>query len=300
MAGSDELTPFKAAARILDWLEAIGELTLPINLDLVRQMLPTTPFGKGAVLLEPAPVTWGSSEGALVRNPDNPNEWGIFYNAKARPERQRFTLAHELGHFVLHRNSHASFNCDKESIYTGADTLKLIEREADEFASNLLMPGDLLRQRITGKRIDFHLLGELAKEFGVSLEAMCIRLIKFTEQRAVLVYWDYGYLKYQWRSQSAIKTRVRLRSTDDPQEPLPDTLAADEDIVQEWDGIQMSAYHWCSSEPPGITLREMKHSYPGGNRVLSLLVLESAAPRSFVGSGWEDERDEDSYDRFTR
>ena len=298
MAGSDELTPFKAAARVLDWLEAIGELTLPINLDLVRQMLPTTPFGKGAVLLEPAPVTWGSSEGALVRNPNNPNEWGIFYNAKARPERQRFTLAHDLGHFVLHRDSHASFNCDKESIYTGADTLKLIEREADEFASNLLMPGDLLRQRITGKRIDFHLLGELAKEFGVSLEAMCIRLIKFTEQRAVLVYWDYGYLKYQWRSQPAIQTRVRLRSTDDPQEPLPDTLAADEDIVQEWDGIQMPAENWCSSEPPGITLREMKHSFPSGNRVLSLLVLESAAPGSFAGSGWEDERDEDSYDRF--
>ena len=74
----------------------------------------------------------------------------------------------------------------------------------------------------------------------------------------MLVHWDYGYLKYQWRSQSAIKTRVRLRSTDDPQEPLPDTLAADEDIVQEWDGIQMPAENWCSSEPPGITLREMK------------------------------------------
>jgi hypothetical protein len=298
MVGSNEPTPFKAAATILKWLDAIGELTLPINLDLVRQMLPTTPFGKGAVLLEPAPVTWGSSEGALVRNPDNPNEWGIFYNDKARPERQRFTLAHELGHFVLHRNSHASFNCDKESIYTGADTLKQIEREADDFASNLLMPGDLLRQRITGKRIDFHLLGELAKEFGVSLEAMCIRLIKFTEQRAVLVYWDYGYLKYQWRSQSAIRTRVRLRSTDDPQEPLPDTLSANEAIVQEWDGIQMPAQRWCSSEPAGITLREMKHSYPSGNRVLSLLVLESAAPRSFAGSGWEDEHTPDSYDRF--
>ena len=42
---------------------------------------------------------------------------------------------------------------------------------------------------------------------------------------------------------------------------------------------------WCSSEAPGITLREMKHSYPGGNRVLSLLVLESAAPRGFAGAG---------------
>lgn len=42
----------------------------------------------------------------------------------------------------------------------------------------------------------------------------------------------------------------------------------------------------------------MKHSYPGGNRVLSLLVLESAAPRSFAGSGFEDEETKDSYDRF--
>ena len=49
----------------------------------------------------------------------------------------------------------------------------------------------------------------------------------------------------------------------------------------------MPAYHWCSSEPPGITLREMKHSFPSGNRVLSLLVLESTVPRSFAGSGWD-------------
>ena len=255
----------------------------------------------GAVLI---PIYWGGDkvghENAMsVYLPESKVSM-VLFNVGCRLDDFSYWLAHELGHFVLHRDSHASFNCDKESIYTGADTLKQIEREADEFASNLLMPGDLLRQRITGKRIDFHLLGELAKEFGVSLEAMCIRLIKFTEQRAVLVYWDYGYLKYQWRSQSAIRTRVRLRSTDDPQEPLPDTLAADEDIVQEWDGIQMPAENWCSSEPPSITLREMKHSYPGGNRVLSLLVLESAAPRKLAGSGWEDERDEDSYDRFNK
>ena len=53
----------------------------------------------------------------------------------------------------------------------------------------------------------------------------------------------------------------------------------------------------CSSEPPGITLREMKDSYLAGNRVMSLLVLESAATRSFAHSAWEDERKENSYDR---
>ena len=52
--------------------------------------------------------------------------------------------------------------------------------------------------------------------------------------------------------------------------------------------------------PPGITLREMKHSYPGGNRVLSLLVLESAAPKSFGGSGWENEHSSGCYERFSQ
>lgn len=298
MTVPDDINAFKAAARILTWLGATERLTLPIDLDLVRQMLPDTPLGRGALIKEPADLTWNASEGALVRNPEDQREWGLFVNPKARPERRRFTIAHELGHFILHRATQATFNCDKESVYTGIDSLKLIEREADDFASNLLMPGDMLRERIDGKRIDFHLLGALAKEFAVSLEAMCIRLVKYTEQRAVLVYWDNGFLKYQWPSGEARKTRVRLRKTGDPQEPLSGTLAADEEVAQEWDGVDMPAGSWCSSEADDIRLRELKHTYADGNRVLSLLMLESAPPRTYFRSGWEDEETRDTFDRF--
>ena len=276
----------------------MGCMKLPIDLDLVRQMLPDTPLGRGAVIKEPADLTWGSSEGALVQNSENKAEWGLFVNPNTRVERRRFTIAHELGHFVLHRSVRPEFQCDKESVHSGIDTLKKIEREADDFASNLLMPGNLLRTRIDGKHIDFHLLGELAKEFNVSLEAMCIRLIKFTEQRAVLVHWDNGFLKYQWPSESARRTRVRLHKTSDPQEPYVGTLAADESFEQEWDGIDMPASAWCSSEATDIGLRELKHTYTDGNRILSLLILESAPPRANRGSGWEDEDDTDTYDHF--
>ncbi len=292
------LNAFKAAARILTWLEATERLTLPINLNLVRQMLPDTPFGRGTIIKEPADLTWNASEGALVRNSDNHAEWGIFVNPKARAERKRFTVAHELGHFILHRKVQSTFNCDKESVYSGIDTLKKIEREADDFASNLLMPGNMLRDRIEGKCIDFHLLGDLAKEFGVSLEAMCIRLVKYTDKRAVLVYWDHGFLKYQWPSGGARRTRVRLRQTGDPQEPLAGTLAVDEEIKQEWDGVEMPAGVWCTSEANDIRLRELKHTYADGNRVLSLLMLEAAPPRAYVRSGWEEEESRDTFDQF--
>lgn len=42
----------------------------------------------------------------------------------------------------------------------------------------------------------------------------------------------------------------------------------------------------------------MKHSYPEGNRVLSLLVLESAVPRDVERRGW-DEEDRSEEDRLT-
>ncbi|CAJ0692466.1 hypothetical protein R77591_03925 [Ralstonia mannitolilytica] len=202
-----------------------------------------------------------------------------------------------MGHFILHRGQQQSFNCDKESVYSGVDTIRAIEREADDFASNLLMPGDLLRDWISSQRIDLHVLSAIAKRFQVSFEALCIRFIKFTTQRAILVYWDNGYVKYEWRSSSAVKTRARIRRNADPQEPLPGTLAADASVDQEWDGTEMSAAIWCPEEAQHMKLREFKHSYGARDRILTLLLLESAEPRSWDRS-WQDGESFDSYDQF--
>ena len=60
----------------------MGCLKLPIDLAL-RQMLPDTPLGRGMVIKEPADLTWGSSEGALVRNSENHAEWGRIGNSTA-------------------------------------------------------------------------------------------------------------------------------------------------------------------------------------------------------------------------
>ena len=60
----------------------------------------------------------------------------------------------------------------------------------------------------------------------------------------------------------------------------------------------MPATVWCSSEAGDIKLRELKHTYTSGNRVLSMLMLESAPPRVYVRSGWEDDETRDTFDRF--
>ena len=301
MSAAQTLTGSIAASHVIKWLRAwYRNEGMPdaIDLEVVRQLLPGTPYGTGVREIRP-PVQFNDDafEGMLARDPGDHEVWGIAYNGKSRLERQRFTIAHELGHFILHRGRQPSFNCDKQSVHTGIDTLRSIEREADEFASNLLMPGDLLRDWISSQRIDFRVLGDIAQRFQVSLEALCIRFIKFTTQRAILVYWDNGYVKYEWRSSNAIKTRARIRRNDDPAEPPPGTLAADASVAQEWDGAEMSAAIWCPEEAQHMKLREFKHSYTTRDRVLTLLLLESAEPRAWDRS-WQDEESFDSFDQF--
>ena len=300
MNAAQALTGSIAANTVQKWLRAWHSEGVPdaVDLEIVRQMLPSTPYGAGVREIKaPMVLDIDSCEGMLVRNPKDTAEWGIFYNGKASPERRRFTIAHELGHFVLHRGQRQSFNCDKESVYSGIDTIRVIEREADDFASNLLMPGDLLRDWIATQRIDFRVLGDIAQRFQVSREALCIRYLKFTTERAILVYWDNGYMKYEWRSSSAVKTRARIRRNGEPVEPMPGTLAADASIVQEWNGVEMSAAIWCPEEAQHMKLRELKHTFGARDRVLTLLLLESAEPRSWDQS-WHDEGAEDCADRF--
>src|SRR5690606_7427771 len=127
------------------------------------------------------------------------------------------------------------FNCSKEDVYAGLDGARDIEREADDFAANLLMPGDQIKVILERPDLNFHHLSEAASEFGVSLEAMCLRFLKYTTQRVILIHWDNGFMKYHWRSQNAAYTRTFLthRTGTVAADQYINTLAADEETEQQ-------------------------------------------------------------------
>jgi hypothetical protein len=295
------LNGFTAAATVLKWLRAWHGDNMPgaTDLDVVRQMLPTTPYGAGVREIKaPRPLDVSGFEGCLVRNPDDPAEWGILYKQHATPERSRFTVAHELGHFVMHRALQSRFECDNRGVTSGQFDGRNIEREANEFASNLLMPMDLLRRLLGDQRnVTLHLLSDIARTFEVSFEALCLRFIEATDQRAILVHWDQGFLKYQWPSRKARMTRARVRQTDSAQEPFAGTLAADASVVQCFDGVVCPAAIWCAEEGAHMKLREFKHTYTDRNRVITLLLLEGAESRDWDDS-WKDEHVPDASDQF--
>lgn len=105
----------------------------------------------------------------------------ITINASDPPTRQRFTIAHELGHYIFHRNL-VGDGVDDDRIYRSTEVGRYHntaigpaqETEANAFAANLLMPHTLIKQEraeLGGDNV-----AELARRFGVSEQAMSIRL----------------------------------------------------------------------------------------------------------------------------
>lgn len=109
------------------------------------------------------------------------NKPHIRYNDNEHPNRKRFTIAHELGHFVLHKETKPFFVDKNESImYRDADSSTgefRREREANAFAASLLMPKSFIEKAIkqSPKKTD-DIVNYLAKKFKVSEQAMNFRL----------------------------------------------------------------------------------------------------------------------------
>ncbi len=109
----------------------------------------------------------------------------IGFHASHAPVRQRFTIAHEIGHYILHvKPNQSRLFVDRFVAYRrddeqnkGKDTEEI---EANAFAAALLMPEALVRGEITKHGYDLddeEDVAELARRFNVSPMAMSYRLI---------------------------------------------------------------------------------------------------------------------------
>jgi Zn-dependent peptidase ImmA (M78 family) len=102
-----------------------------------------------------------------------PAERRVIVNADESEARRRFTLAHEVGHWICQclEGTTAAVYCRDKDVSTAAD--RALEREANVFAAELLMPEPAVRSRY-GEDPE-----ETAVRFGVSGEAMRWRLYSF-------------------------------------------------------------------------------------------------------------------------
>ena len=167
MSGSNIEAALKAARTLISDYK-ISKAPVPVE-RLVRS--------KG-ISIQFAPLDGDLSGMAFVK--DNIPTIGV--NSLHHPNRQRFTIAHELGHIVLHRPLiENAIHLDRGSLKRDVvSTLGIdpIEIQANTFAAELLMPSAILERIVDGKPVDMEddkAIANLAKAFRVSPAAMRFR-----------------------------------------------------------------------------------------------------------------------------
>lgn len=125
----------------------------------------------------------GDVSGVLLRDDDSLT---IGINSSHSPRRQRFTVGHEVGHFLLHpgrplivdKSVRVNLRDGRSSLATNRE-----EIQANAFAAELLMPKEMIRGEFERGRWpanDLHeeaILDDLAEKFEVSRQAMEFRLV---------------------------------------------------------------------------------------------------------------------------
>lgn len=94
----------------------------------------------------------------------------IHINRNSTSQVQRFTCAHELGHMMLHPNINTLF-LRKHTLYS----IDRIEREANQFAVELLIPDDQLESE---NRQDVYTVQEAAATYGIPQQLLQLKKLK--------------------------------------------------------------------------------------------------------------------------
>jgi hypothetical protein len=232
-------------------------------------------------------------DGALVPAESSSN-WGILYDRNASIQSRRFTIGHELGHYLLHRKKYPNgIHCDEAAV--DGRTGELVEQEANTFSATLLMPLDDFKRRISAKDVpSFEHLSSCAAQYDVSLTAAMLRWLRYTERRAIMIVSTDGFVNWAWSSEPAFKSGRFIRTRSGPPYALPPGSGAASGSFSEElkSGIQHSAGVWFD-EP----VRELSFHAASLNIVYTLLHFRTSDHTTWHA----DSPDlEDSFERFNR
>lgn len=114
--------------------------------------------------------------------------------------RTRFAIAHELGHWELHRGISQLFACTNDDM-VASYKVSIHEAEANYFASALLMPEFLFTKHASSIQFSFDTLSQLASFFRTSLTATAIRFVDTTDNYIAIVASENKRIRW-WRGSS--------------------------------------------------------------------------------------------------
>lgn len=180
----DKFLPGVRAAQLL----ARYSLTAPSDI-----ILEDLAFALGVVVME---GRLDSADARLIRM----GEKGLIRVKEDIPEpgRKRFAIAHELGHWLLHRAISQVLSCTSEDM-VARYRASAPEIEANSFAAELLMPEQLYRKKVGSSDPSAELLRDLASYFMTTLTATAVRFVEVADGQCALVVTEDGKVRW-WRA----------------------------------------------------------------------------------------------------
>lgn len=278
---------------MLDQVYADGLGRFPVDVPVIARDFSAHRFAGDAITLVKG-ASLGKFDGALYRAPAGKSGWGIIYNdAIASKGRINFTLAHEFGHYLLHRLAHPDgIECGQQDMVRWDTAYREIEHQANCFAAGLLMPLNDFRTQIPAKaRPTLDDLAACSERYGVSLMAATLRWIEYAERRSVLVVSRDGFILWARSSKSALKTGAYYRTVNRGAIAVPTTSLA---ATASYGGGKLVAEHdnaWFGEPSTEVALVSDHYDF-----IISLVHLGDAVWRP-----WEDaEVEPDTLDLMRR
>lgn len=229
-------------------------------------------------------------DGGLFRAPAGKAGWGIIYNnAIISKGRINFTLAHEFGHYLIHRLAHPDgMRCGQQDVVRWDFAYGQVEHEANVFAANFLMPFDDYRKQVDARSpVTFDQIAHCADRYEVSLTAAILRWLEYTERHAVLVISRDGFILWARSSRGALKSGAYFRTSRGPIEiPRASIAARWTEIDSPRAGVDLPADVWFKEPCQEMAIFSENYDF-----TISLLQLANDDGRQYSNDGEDQEQD---------
>lgn len=256
--------------------DAHGLPRFPINVEAIAKDYSKSVFPNEPITMVQGKPFGPKFEGALMRKPGGA-EWGIFYNS-AIPSagRKNFTLAHELGHYLLHRRRTPNdIICLKSDMWTWESDYGVMEAEANQFASFLLMPrDDFDAQTANFGRPQIADFEALRDRYEVSITAAILKWLELTKRRAMIVVSQDGFVDWSRSSKPLLRSGVFLKARQTTVELPSKSQASGVNADGIHDGVVLPPGVW--SEQEEVFESVLRSEYHG--QTISLLIYPNTPP----------------------
>lgn len=180
----------------------------------IKAPIPIDEISRAAGIVDIKAMHFEDVEGMLVAD-DAKSSGVIFYKESSPLGRQRFTIGHELGHFLLlHHGSEQSCTSNDIRFGSSSNVLKKLESEANQFSQLLLMPDNLISSAINGTSVSMELLKLISEDFLMSFEAMANKCCSLSNTPFALIYSKDGQVRYSWKDKERFPYWIPFKAKD--------------------------------------------------------------------------------------